>query len=188
MSSFEYIDMFDKCQDTAPYHLFIFDMKDSKIYAKKDYISNLILLIYRIYEKIEEIEKKQNKEILHQSDNIIRTTLEKNNDTFMLKPKEEKRVLLRGDTTEPFQINGDTIGLTIKRDSLTENDILKLFDDTKKELGIDYEFHSANGYYETDDWREGSNKLFRGYAIQILSTKHKDKIKAKKKTFNNTNN
>ncbi|HHU54655.1 MAG TPA: hypothetical protein GXZ63_02435 [Mollicutes bacterium] len=41
-------------------------------------------------------------------------------------------------------------------------------------------------YYETDDWVEGNNKYYRGYAIQLLSYFHKEENKVLKKQFEKT--
>ena len=57
----------------------------------------------------------------------------------------------------------------------------ELFEETKKELNINYEFHKASGYYETDNWLEGNHKYYRGYAMQLLSSLHKEECKVLKK-------
>ncbi len=51
-----------------------------------------------------------------------------------------------------------------------------IFEETKKELQIPYEFHKAHGFYETDEYAEGNHLYFRGYLIQQLNTKHKKKF------------
>ena len=80
MSTFEYNDLYLKCQDTGIYHMFVFDIVDSrKIPTRERNIAQnkMIELMNRIYEKI------------------------------------------------------------------------------KKELNIDFDFHLANGYYETNNYSEG---------------------------------
>lgn len=187
MSYHEYYDYYEKCQATAPYHLFTFDIVNSKNLANEgdiNYIFNISLLIYTLYKKIEEIEKKQNKQILHRSPYISHPTLEKYKENlFYLKEPilpHEKKLLQRTELCEPFQICGDLVGLTILRDTLTENEIYTLFDQTKEELNIPYDFHYANGYYETDDYGEGATKLYRGYLIPMLGNQHKKDSPIKK--------
>lgn len=174
MSYTEYKDMFLDCQDTAPYHLFIFDIANSRNIKDYSRNSNISKLIFQLYKKIEQIEKQQNITILHRSPLLIETTLQKEENNYHLEPIK-KEPIRQADLFEPFLTLGDTIGLTILRDSLDINTVYTLFDQTKEELGINYDFHYANGFYETDDYIEGNEKLFRGYAIQILATMHKDK-------------
>ena len=187
MSYTEYYDYFYRCQKTAPYHLFIFDVENSRNLSQIDnnYISKISLLIDKVYQKIEAIEKTTNKQILHRGPNIFRPQLiEYSPQSFYLQePLTKKNCYTKRELCDPFQILGDTIGLTILRDSLTVEEVYNLFDQTKEELGITFHFHYANGYYETDDYSEGGTKLYRGYTIPILANKHKiTKVKVKKKT------
>lgn len=191
MSYTEYYDLFDRCQDTAPYHLFVFDLVGSKkIYLQENYIylSKLVLLIDTLYKKIEDIEKVQNRQILHRSPFLYRPTLieseEEKGHFYFIKDNlpKEKYCIERQDLSEPFRILGDMIGLTILRDTLKEEEVYALFDQTKEELNIPYDFHYANGFYETDDYGEGATKLFRGYAIHMLGTQHKKENKIKKRS------
>ena len=188
MSYHEYYDLYYKCQDYAPYHLFTFDIVGSKnLYAQGDstYISKISVLIYNLYKKIETIEKNQNRQILHRSPFIVHPELLtfENNLEYLSSPKEvgkfiklnNIKCLITPDHTEPFQVCGDTVGLTILRGTLTEKEVYNLFDQTKEELNIPYKFHYANGYYETDLYAEGGTKLYRGYIIPMLSNKHKKK-------------
>lgn len=190
MSYTEYYDFFEKCQDTAPYHLFVFDVVGSKKIYNEDgenYLSKITLLIDTLYKKIENIEKIQNRQILHRGQYLYRPTLEKTEDEkgifYFAKPATKKdNQIFRQDLSDPFRIIGDMIGLTILRDTLKIEEMYALFDQTKEELNIPYDFHYANGFYETDDYGEGATKLFRGYAIQMLGTKHKNNNKTKKRS------
>ena len=59
MSSYEYNDMLLKCQKTAPYHVFTFDIVDSKKMDQEERVNaqykfaKLILLNYKMIEYIE---------------------------------------------------------------------------------------------------------------------------------------
>lgn len=193
MSYYEYYDLYENCQTYAPYHLFTFDIVGSRnLFSQGDtlYISKISELIYNLYKKIEKMETTQNRQILHRSPFIIHPDLViyENGLKYLSNPKEvgdyvisnNIKCLITPDHCEPFQTCGDTIGLTILRDTLTEDEVYSLFDQTKKELNITYDFHYANGYYETDLYAEGGTKLYRGYIIPMLSTQHKKENPIKK--------
>ena len=38
------------------------------------------------------------------------------------------------------------------------------------------EFHISDGYYETNEYKEGNTKLYRGYCLQILEKYHKPEV------------
>lgn len=176
MSYTEYSDMFQKCQSTAPYHLFTYDMVNSKENCSSKRNSDLILLLFHVYQAISTLEEKSSIPILHRSKGLTSSKLEahkQGNETFyMLSPLAN---ITRKDLLEPFLINGDTIGFTILRNSLTESQVDTIFEQQKKKLNMPYEFHKANGYYETDDWSQGNCKYFRGYCICELCYAHKNK-------------
>ena len=54
---------------------------------------------------------------------------------------------------EPFKI-GDMFGFTIYRDSLDKDTILSIYEYFKCSLDIDFEYHLADGYYETNNYEE----------------------------------
>lgn len=150
MSYIEYEDMFIKCQKYAPYQLFVWDMKNSRNCIDKDRNAKLKLLIDLVYLEIKNIEKKSNTKILHD-------------------PVKE-----RLDLENPFCLF-DTIGFSINRDTMDNDEVDFLFNYIKDKLNINYEFHSSNGYYETDDYNLGNKLYFRGYCIANLANKHKEK-------------
>lgn len=166
MSTYEYNDLFLKCQDTAPYHVFTFDIKNSRKIMDGEVKIKSLKLISMIYKAIQKKEKEENKKILFFGEGY--TTLE-----------EVVRPNCFGYKQEPFML-GDLIGFTVYRDSISREEVLKIFNESKKTLEIDFEFHLADGYYETDDYAEGVNKYFRGYCIDLLSNLHKpynDKVR-----------
>ena len=73
---------------------------------------------------------------------------------------------------EPFLL-GDLIGLTVYRDTISSDEVINIFNNCKKILNVDFDFHMADGYYETNNWNEANNKYFRGYCIDLLSKLHK---------------
>lgn len=161
MSTHEYNDLFLKCQNSGRYHVFTFDIVGSKKmehkirYDAQYKIMELAMMIYKI---IEQKELKENKKILVFEDEFTKLG--------------EYRLNVFGYKQEPF-IFGDLIGLTVYRDSITTQEVIDIFNKCKKKLGIEFEFHIADGYYETNDWVEGKDKYFRGYCIDLLSNLHK---------------
>jgi len=171
MSTFEYNDLYLTCQNTGKYHMFIFDMIDSKNMSfnyRKEAQIKIIKLMNNMYKTIEQIEKYINKKILVFEEDFVTYESKKNPKGFGLKQ-------------EPFMF-GDTFGFTIYRDSLDKETINYIYEYYKKELEIDFDFHQADGYYETNNYNEGDKKYFRGYCIDLLSTLHKKNTDNKLKT------
>lgn len=162
MSTFEYNDLYLKCQSTGMYHMFIFDIVNSKnmtYYYRKEAQRKMIKLMTKIYKAIEKIEKCNNRQILVFDKEFVAFESQRNYKGFGLKQ-------------EPF-LFGDTFGFTIYRDSLDKEIIYYIYEYYKKELEIDFDFHLADGYYETNDYSEGNTKYFRGYCMGLLSVLHK---------------
>ena len=159
MSSFEYNDMFLKCQKTAPYHVFTFDIVESKkmdreTRQKAQYkMRELALLNYKM---LEYIEKKRNIKILVRPFDTL----------------SEYQIGYTQTDKEPVII-GDLTYFTIYRDSLTREEVIDIFECCMHLLDVDFKFHYADAYYETHYWNEGKTKYFRGYCIQMLSELHK---------------
>ena len=127
----------------------------------------MIKLMLKIFEQIKVIKQETNKKILLQEKEIV-TYGDYSN------MKRSFGLLM-----EPF-IFGDTFGFTIYKNSLTKEEVLKIYEQYKKELNIDFEFHIKDGYYETNKWEEGNKLFFRGYCIDILSKYHKKNNPLKK--------
>lgn len=159
MSTYEYNDLFSKCQSTGLYHVYTFDLKDSKEIENRNAVQlKLIKLIIMIYKKIQEKEFQQNKKILVFEEDF----------THYGEPK----LMQFGYKQEPF-IYGDLIGFTVYRNSISKEEIMDIFNQSKETLNIEFEFHIADGYYETNDYEAGNEKYFRGYCIDYLSSLHK---------------
>lgn len=162
MSTFEYNDLYLKCQSTGIYHVYIFDIIDSKKmsaqYRNKAQIK-MEKLMLKIYKTIENIERTTGRKILVFDSDFVTYKSGLDYRGFGVKK-------------EPF-LFGDTFGFTIYRGSLDKDIIYYIYEYYKKELEIDFDFHIADGYYETNNYNEGNTKYFRGYCIDILSTLHK---------------
>ena len=162
MSTYEYNDLFIKCQDTGKYHVFTFDIEGSKKMDNKtrcDSQVKLIKLMKSIYSVLEEIQEKTGKKILVFEEDFI---------SF------DSGLPVRGFgmKQEPFII-GDTFGFTIYRDSLDKDIVFGIYEYFTKSLDIDFNIHISDGYYETNDYSLGGTKYFRGYCIDLLSNMHK---------------
>lgn len=138
MSFDEYKTLFDKCQKYAPFHLFVYDMINGRqikdMYKRQ---SDIVRLLVAVYEEIENIEKQTNKKILHRSRDLIYCKLKNKDGIYELQyPKNIKRA----DLLEPFALSGDLIGFTIERGTLTPLQVDYIFEQKKKELGLNYFF------------------------------------------------
>lgn len=162
MSTFEYNDLFLLCQDTGKYHMFVFDIAGSKnmdFSKRRNAQKKMIRLMNTIYQRIEEIQKNSGRQILVFDDDFV---------TY----ESGMPYKGMGFKQEPF-LFGDCFGFTIYRDTLSKEDVLMIYECCKELVGIDFEFHLADGYYETNDYALGGQKYFRGYCMDILSTFHK---------------
>lgn len=164
MSTEEYDDLFNKCQDdpNAKYHMFTFDIVESKKLSVLKLITaetDLKNIIIDTYTELEKIEKENNKKIL---------VFEKD---FMYLD-EKKRFTNFGYKQEPF-VFGDTVGLTVYRNSISDKKIIEIFDKYKNLHQYNYKIHYADGFYETNNYEDGNTKYFRGYCLAKLSNIHK---------------
>lgn len=169
LSTNEYNDLFLKCQKTGMYHIFTFDIVNSKKMTESDRYDaqfKLIELNLMMYRLIQEKEQKEKRKILVFEDGFTKLG--------------ELRLNNFGYKQEPF-IYGDLIGFTVYRDAITKEEVLNIFNKSKSALNINFEFHLADGYYETNNWIEGNTKYFRGYCIDLLSNLHKPYNKAVRK-------
>lgn len=165
MSSSEYTDMFLKVQETnnAPYHMFSFDIKDcKKMGPTKRWLAqyDLFLLGDLLKEELEKLENSLGRKILLGENEL-------GNLEGLMKDN-------------PF-VFGDSLVITIYKDSLSRDQMYTLFNEFKDGMGIDYDFNTSDALYETNDYGEGAHKLYRGYCAQILMELHKDNYKNVKK-------
>jgi hypothetical protein len=158
MAYYEYKDLFDKAQETGKYHMFIFDIVHSRTYGKRvmfiEFMSRL--MIKRVYNKLQDLEKERHKQILHKSEDVI-PIYDGRAEMFIFR--------------EPFQF-GDLFGFTVLRDSISSDEVYGLVEDEIKKYNdkfkVDWEFHMLDGYYETDDYGEGGTQYYRGYCLPQL--------------------
>ena len=173
MATFEYNELYLACQNTGIYHIFVFDIVNSKEMSydyRKEAQNKMIKLMLSIYKTIQEIEITYNRKILVFEQDFVSFESHENYKGFGFKQ-------------EPF-LFGDTFGFTIYRDSLDTDTIYYIYEYSKKELGIDFDFHIADGYYETNEYCEGNTKYFRGYCMDLLSVFHKTNTKKELENLN----
>lgn len=175
MSTYEYTDMFIERQDKGKYHMFVFDIINSKKMTpntRRNAQIQMEQLMKQIYNEIKQIEiNLQTKILVINIDDIV---------PYEERQKVDKKI---GMLFEPW-IFGDTFGFTIYRDSLPKEIILSIYEKYKQELNITFDFHIADGYYETNKWKERKAFFFRSYCLDILSNYHKDYYKHLRKKLN----
>ncbi len=168
----EYNDLFVKCQNTGKYHMFVFDIEGSK---KMDTETRceagilMIKLVHSIYDELKNEEVKRNKKILVYEEGFY--------------PPVKDNIHEFGFKVEPFYL-GDMFGFTVYRDLITKEEVMNIYNKHKERLSIKFDFHFADGYYETNNWEEASEKYFRGYCIHLLSEFHKPKNNELKNQLN----
>lgn len=169
-SSSVYNDLLLKCQRNGKYRVFTFDIKEStKMPVLKRRVAQYQIknLIERTYRDVEQLQTSLNTKILLKEDGFGHM-----NDTTI-----SNDFALRYD---PF-LHGDTTGFTIYNNSLEPEVIYEIFKRNKKELNIDFDFHTFDAVYETHDYGLGAKLYFRGYCIDMLSKMHKkENIKIRK--------
>lgn len=174
MSYREYEELFQKCQKTAPYHMFIYDVKGSRQISSQKMRSDLILLTFSVLKEIKKREKETRKTIWHCGNGLILPEIvEKEKEGISYYDIQYPRKIERADSLEPYIGSGDLIAFTIKRDSMQAKEVNTIFDSEKEKLQIPYDFHRADGYYETDFYQEGDKQYFRGYCLQRLEEESK---------------
>jgi hypothetical protein len=142
----EYNDLFYLAQEKGKFHLFIFDIKESRNGYDNKKIQKLR---GSIIERIQNIESDLKIKILHLP--------------------EEK---VRGERTG---ILGDLFSVIIIKDTIEAKDIYRIFREEKSILNIPYEFHYDDAFYETDDWILGNTMYYREYCISFLESRSKIK-------------
>lgn len=142
----EYNDLFYLAQDKGKYHLFIFDIKNSKNGYDP---AKIQMLRDSILDRLNKLEVELGIKILHV-------------------PYEKARGYRDGRL-------GDLFSIVIYRGTIKREDIYKIFTDEKYKLNIIYEFHYDDCFYETDDWVLGNTLYYREYGIAFLENRSKKK-------------
>ena len=164
MSTFEYNDLFLLAQNTGKYHVFTFDIVGSKKMTpeiRRIAQVKSIQLIKGIYDVLRELEEKLGRKILVFEERFVSL--------------DEPLPYEFGLKQEPFVI-GDVFGFTVYRDSIDNDVVWSIYQYFRESLNIDFDYHLADGYYETNEYAEGGTKYFRGYCIDLLSNYHKESV------------
>lgn len=172
MSTREYYDLCEKAQNNkkSKYHVFVFDITHSRYMNREERCTaqyNMEKLMLTIYGELKNIEKIEGKEILLREDIVSYEERHTVNNKFGL-------------LYEPF-LFADNFGFTVYSGSISDEEVLEIYNRCKLEMGIDFDFHVNNLYYETNDYKEGCELFFRGYAIDMASTMHKGNVKIRVK-------
>jgi len=162
MSYNEYIDMFFSTQKKqCPFRAFTFDVlscKTSEEYHKKFHEYRKCVL--SVYDKLVEEERISNREILLKDDfnRAYNNDDDKHIDNNLYNP----------------MIVGDMVTYFVHNDSITETKMLELFSKAMNNYNLNLSCHYATGVYETNEYKYGGQKLFKGYMPQILESLSKE--------------
>ena len=158
MSYYEYMDMFYETQkQQCPYRAFTFDVVNSR--NQTEYLetksTKFFKLIDCIYFLLEQEEINTNKRILLKDKFNCKFDV-----TKPIKNNNEYNPMILGDMFTFFVYNG----------SITTKRLLEIFSTALTTCNINYSFHFKTGVYQTNDYVEGANKLFKGYMPQLLES------------------
>lgn len=165
MSFQEYYDLFLLAQNNpnALYYVVSFDTINSKLLPpdkRHKLTENLEIIMGYIYNKLLQKEKELNTQI------VIK-------DKRFYTPWDFRFNFMRNSNFMDPSIFGDNIAFTVLRNTITKEEIINWVNECKEKLNMEENFHIAAGYYETNEYEEGSTKLYRGYCLQILERFHK---------------
>ena len=107
MSYTEYKDLFERAQINGQYHLFIYDIVNSRKGITQEERGRILKLIFQVYEKIEELEEREHRSILHRNKNLVQGKLKvektENGDIYKFDYTGLQRdIMERPDLLEPF--------------------------------------------------------------------------------------
>ncbi len=166
MSTSEYNNLIANAQLYGVYHMFVFDIVESKkmLSAERQVAQEkMIQLMLSIYNSIKIIEENNSSKILVMEQDFNSYEANLTFEGFGMK-------------TEPF-ILGDAFGFTIYRNTLSNEIIMDLFNYYCEKLSINFKFHIAHGFYETNDYALGVGKYFRGYCLDFLTNSSKEQYR-----------
>lgn len=172
MSYYEYDDLYEKCQNTGLYHLFCFDIKNSKN-CHDNKIEILYTLLHRLYLVLESLEKELERPFLVRESPLLLGIYQNGHYSY---PRVNDMRACNANYYEPL-LFGDSIFLTVYRDAISTDEMFHIFDEVKESLGIPYQFHYHHGYYETNDIAKSREQYFRGDLLGKLEQAHKKKVK-----------
>ena len=179
MSYNEYLDLFNKAQKKeCPFRAFTFDIVKSK--SQEQYISEhdkFIDLISDVYDELKREEERTKIPILLDDQYNVKPIYMP---TFKITDKESFNTFKKyvsvgsnGNLLNPMQL-GDMITYFVHNNSITTERMITIFSEQLDNKGITYPFHFNTGVYETNDYSEGSTKMYKGYMPQILEDSSKN--------------
>ena len=155
MSYQEYLDLFFETQKKeCPYRAFSFDIKNCR--TLEEYQNNFMdyhNAMEYLHSLIEQEEIITNHQILLRDENNMNYYSSKN--------------IRNGNTTNPM-ICGDQTSFFVYNGLISTQRILELFRMALKKYNITYSFHFETGVYQTNDYGQGSTKMYKGYMPHIL--------------------
>lgn len=162
MSYYEYNEQYEKAQLSGNLKIYLLDIAGSRK-MHGDIRQNATILslqlLKNIYIKLNILENERKIEIIHR------------NPIFNVKDS------IQADLREPFHVAGDSFGFTIKKNSLTDDEVYNIIIDEKNKLGIDFNYNISTAYYETDEYLRRIQEYYRGYCIAYLCFEKDARVK-----------
>lgn len=172
MSYYEYLDLYKLAQEknNSLYYVISFDVVNSKrlSYEKRKKLQdNINIIVKYVYNQLLNCEVELNKQVVIKDERFIR-------------PWNQKKFECNGSYIDPL-IFGDTFQFTVLRNTISKEKIINWVEKCRISLNMEEKFHINDAYYETNEYEEGNDKLYRGYCLQILEESHKPLVKEKLK-------
>ena len=161
----EYYDLFLIAQKNpnALYYVISFEVKKSRLLSsdkRHRLTKNLDIIAKDVYNRLLQKEKELGIQIVIKDKRFYKPwDYNKNNSNFM----------------DP-SIFGDNIIFTVLRNTITKEEIIDWVIEDKERLNMEENINIADGYYETNEYEEGSTKLYRGYCLETVANLHKPKV------------
>lgn len=169
MSYDEYFDLYLSAQENpdAPYYVVAFDIVDSKKMPQEKHtylIYNFDNIMRYVYNKLLERQKELKRQVVIPDERFKRPweAIERPTNQFI----------------DPVAMY-DSFYFTVLRGTVTKEEIMQWVNEYLAILNIEVSFHVADGYYETNEYGEGSTKFYRIYCLNILEKLNKPHIKEK---------
>lgn len=164
----DYLKLFVHAQKNpnALYYVVSFGLANTPSENERIFLdSNILIIVKYVYKKILDKEVELKRQIMLK-------------DKRLLKPWNPESNKCNEDFIEP-RINGDSFSFTVLNNTVSREEIVSWVNECVRMLNMNYSFKVSDGYYETNEYEERDNKLYRGDCIQILDNYHKLHIQRK---------
>jgi hypothetical protein len=173
--------------EQAPYYVVSFDVVNCKL-LKETVTDNIFVIMKYVYSKLLESEKILNKQVVIKGEKWIRAwetiiipdSLPVHENTVGSIPIKKIAEYRASFNIDPW-VCGDCFEFTVLRDTVSKEEIIKWVYECNEMLNFGYEFHIADAYYETNNYYEKYDKLYRVDCLSVLEQFHKPDFQKKYK-------